>query len=455
MINPISDSDSRSNEVHHKSYRIGASTLCTYLTLKKTAIESSRKLARFLPFFKFFSGWRNREKRKFYELCKQEKFSEAIYFGEASLKKKGNDRILRKRLILAYLSLGRRDLADLKIREGLLKVSGESPDIIVSHIQKEIIKALECLKIESIITDLGGMNNYCQVCHKVADKNSQEKFYITKVITPKGAEREHYFYSQICEIKPKLKSVTPNFIGYFEAEDNRLAFLTLDKISGNEVKLEHIQSVIKAHKLISSFRFNSLKEKFAYSFDESSIMLNFRQKDIRPRVFSVIHHQKTNTLIIKWLHQRISQRNNPLSNKMFIDKLDSIILGKKFYTKIIPSRHFSFLHGDFGPHNLFLNDRNGKVYVIDWAGYFFGPSKFDMVCFLQAFSLNFNDIKQEYIDSILNEDCNDSVIEVSLFIYILITSWFKEKNIDRVLGNPNDYLLPAIDYLEYLTNKLS
>lgn len=419
-------------------------------------IEKSRRLVRFLPFYKFFSAWRDREKRKFYELYKQGKFSKAISFGEAALQKKRNDYDLhlRKSVVFTYRNLGRHDLADSKLREGLSTLSQKSSDIIIDQIQKELIKTLGDLKVESKIIDLGGLENFCQVHQETIDLNSQKKYYITKISKPKKLKIEHHFYNQICERNPKLKSITPGFIGYFETENSKLAFLTLDKISGIEVKLEHIQSVIEAHKILSSFRFDLANGEFNHSLNKISIMLNFKYKYIPSKVFSIIHRQDTNTLMIKWIRKRLSIREGAMTNKTLVDELELIVLKRRFYEKIVPSKHFSFVHGDFAPQNLLMDEQSGKIYILDWTGYFFGPAKFDMVCFLQSFPLNFKDIKQKYIDKIINEDCKDSIIEVSLFVYLLIISWLRESNIDRVLKKNSSYLTPAINYLEYLTNKL-
>ncbi|NMF83032.1 phosphotransferase [Nodosilinea sp. P-1105] len=422
-------------------------------------IRSSRRLARSLPFYKFFSEWRNREKIKFYELYNQGKFSEAISFGEIALRRKKNDYYLRRSLAKAYRNLGHHDLATLKIAEVLSKILGKDPDLIISETQKEVTKVLGKSNIESKLIYLGGMNNYGQVQHKIIDKNSQEKFYLTKITTPNKVKREHYFYKFLCKNNPELQLITANFIGYSESEDRKFAFLTLDKIRGNSIKLDHIQSVINANKLLSSLRFDFdlHTSNFSPAMDRSSITLDFRQNHIRPDFFSAIHQQEANTLIIKWLYERLFKHNKHKymrTSKNLITKLEFIVLKNKFYKKIVPSKHYSLVHGDFGRQNILADEQNGRIYVIDWSGYFLGPAKFDMTRFFESFPLNFHEIKQKYIDNIIHEDCNNSVIEVSLFIYLLIASWFKEKNIDRVLKNHDNYLVPAIEHLEYLTRKI-
>ena len=415
-------------------------------------IKSRPKLVHFLAFYKSLFRWHNRQKRKFYELYNQGKFEEAISFGEKALRKRKNNYHLRRMLAKAYRNLGHHHIAAIKLSEDLSITFGQDVKSIEAQIEKEIFGNSGVLRVRSKFIYLGGMNNYGQVQHEIIDENISKE-YITKISTPEKIKREYYFYSKICEENPKLKSVTANLLGYFESDNREMAFLTIDKITGNSAGLEHLQKVISAHKVLSLVTHNL--GEIGLNTPNKKVFAKSNYKTIvSPTTFSGVHLEEVNKIIFKWLHEKILNHKYKCTGKSILSKLESIIIKDKFYEKIIPCRHFSLVHGDFGRHNILVDEKSEKIYIIDWSGYFFGPATFDMTRLFESFFLDFNSIKKIYIDKIINEDCKNSIIEVSIFTYMLIISWFKEKSIARTLENHNDYLVPAIDYLEYLISKL-
>jgi thiamine kinase-like enzyme len=231
--------------------------------------------------------------------------------------------------------------------------------------------------------------------------------------------------------------------------------LTVEKVYNEkkEFNKNYFDKVINLHKIITSIRYNEIITLLPnVDFDPEILRTKYNKSNLN-QAFSWIHKESVNFEIFEQLFGKLTELNYSNNTIKLINKLENIIIKKKFYEKIRPDKHYSFLHGDFNRSNILFN-KEGQCKVIDWSNLKIGPPVLDMVQFFKAFDLPFPQIYNIYLSKRPIENEID-VIETILFIYALIVIvWFQK--MDKVtIDNQNDkYLLPATEYLEMLALKM-
>lgn len=304
---------------------------------------------------------------------------------------------------------------------------------------------------------MGGDQNLGCIEHSVSLTQKKKK-YLTKISTLSIGEKERFFYLEIYNTYPEINEITPRLLNYTEWPDKKLSFITMEKIEGAlpVFNKEIIGEVIKTSKIISSIRYEKLKERIPNPHFNEDFILIF---DLYPRhpinalhSFSSIHLKSTNEQLFQLMYKRMEKLKYSSTSFHYIKRIENLILQKNLYKKIKPLVHYSLQHGDFQKHNMIL-DKSGKLYVIDWGNMRIGPRWVDIAGFLGQLKESFPVIKDDFL---LNQDISDhfDLIEKVFFIYTLIVTWFIVFSREEFEGQYKNYHEPAIECMEWMAQNI-
>jgi len=341
-----------------------------------------------------------------------------------------------------YNYLKKIDLAEQYFIKALEKKHNMALSDIILYVAKDIDPDLA--SIQSRYFFIGGKNNYGAIEH-IQHGNKGSATYITKIVSA-SKTKEIVFYDKICKQYPKLQSITPKIISI--KEFNGTNFITMEKIIGHRPDKNRAQDVLNS--VLSKITSVRYSEELLNCFAPPLYRLALK-KDRSQAVslfFSSIHKESTNRRLFMLLDKKLSSANYSAASINILRHLEKIIMNFKLYEKIIPEKHYSFLHADLGPHNILLKN-DLCPYVLDWNSYTIGLSCFDAAYFLSRYKFSFEEIEKLYLNNInIGKDLDN--IENIFFIYALIVIWFQRfnrKDFDRAHLK---YLDPAMDRLEVM-----
>lgn len=396
-----------------------------------------------------FWGWR-RDYRKFYRYYRLRLYKEALNLEKTITVHNLDNAYFYQALAVSHWFIGNTESAKQYLFTSLnIQLR---PDMDINNIIKTIQQAIDP-KIELITSEynfIGGEANLGFIEH-IYDSKQGETRYITKIIDNETARKEKIFYSNIQSNYALLKKHTPIVIHIFEIKG--FSFITIKKIIGRHpeaVRTCDIVDLIKkievlgvsADKYINNINYNDIKLKCEIGFPFNGFY----------GVFATIHTEASNKQIFRWLKKRMHfLRCSPEVYKL-ISRLETVILKQKLYQEIIPAKNYGFLHNDLHSENIIIDNYDQSCYIIDWDRYGMGPRGYDLIMIFRDYNVPFKRIKEIYLDDIDNN--RNTIINKIFFIYPLIVSYFPWPNNSDMDDLIDDYLKPAVEFIEYLVEKL-
>lgn len=428
-------------------------------------------------------GWR-KDLRFFNRLFKFRAWKKAIKTGETLLEYNPIDPEFRRKLAICYWYAQQYGPARKNMRVALeLKLkSKQELERITQSIQLAIVLnpfalelklksrreleriiqsirqaiALNPDKIKSEYLYLGGEINLGFIEH-IYPVQEGDKRYLTKIIAGKAAiAKEKRFYTEICQRHSLLREITPELIDIIDLPVRGLCFITFSKIKGRAPSAGEFREIIRIVKLMETVRYAGVIDllpadktikKNCLGDHPGLPFVKFNG------IFATIHQEQSNREVFRWLKGRIEQLSCSPEVCQLIRKLEYIILNLKIYQKIVPNEQYVFLHNDFHKSNILLEDSSKRFYIIDWEKYGVGPAGYDLIRFFQDYDLTFNEIREVYLQDLAETNQLDLLNQL-FFVYPLIISYFTEpigKGLDKL---SEDYVKPAVEYIEYLTVRI-
>lgn len=291
---------------------------------------------------------------------------------------------------------------------------------------------------------IGGMNNLGAFIHEYGNKK-----YFTKITKYKGSnKREAFFYKELCSIFPILQELAPMYID--SQVMDQILYLTIEFIDGDSASPEHFQKVMDISGKISSIKYQDLIGKF--NVPRYKYQFNLRNPNIVTQFFTQIHKEEYNRKLFESLKLLINQKEYPEIVYKTVHRLESLVLENQLYAYIEPERHYTFMHGEFKPESIIIEEESGKPYIIDWSTFTIGPHFVEMARYLSTSLPSYSRMKQVYLN---NEQTIDTLtfIERIFFLYAIILFYIfrfiKSRNADT-RSRITDFILSALDDMEQL-----
>ncbi len=326
---------------------------------------------------------------------------------------------------------------------------------IFELLRKELTAGPE--QVTSKYSHKQGEENYGFIEHTLRTDQGMNK-YLTKITDANTVKtnKEIYFYRDVCERFPVLKQITPSPVNITNLKEKGLALLTLEKIEGTYPKeKKHMPEIIKALNVLYSIKYEELPAVLGEYVSDSGFQLNDFKKTSGERVkniFAAIEQASTNANVFKWLYQNVENIDPSDLLLDLIRKLEKLIIGERFYEKIIPANNYSLLHGNFGKTNTLI-DGHGKLFIFDWDSYAIGPKGFDLAYYFWKQRWSFRKIDEVFLEQKEASDCLTDLDKL-FFIYTLIVLRF----IDHYSGrqyedDAYEFLKSAIEKMESLAEQ--
>ncbi|EEG77522.1 phosphotransferase [Dethiobacter alkaliphilus] len=371
----------------------------------------------------------------------QKKWEKAKLIAEELIKIDKDNGIHYFKLGRSYNFLKKSQEATKAFIQALELEQGTTLEELTELVKKSLSIDEKTLESEYVFS--GGKNNYGCLVHVETDRpNPQE--YITKIADIK-LKRERLFYEEIVGQFPQLQKVTPELISIIDR--NNMSFLTMEKITGNVPLEKDLQSIIKS--IQNTLATIKPKDYFHhFSIPTYRLVLRGKSQNIL-HFFTSIHNQATNVRLISLLEKRLKNEDYPNEALDVIKRLKFVFLEMQLYEKVNPDKHYRFLHGDLGPHNIIMKEDTKEPVLIDWNSYTVGPVWFDIANLIVKLKLNFVDIKKLFLEN-PEKGMKLENIEKIFFIYALIVIKLQSLNKKKTDNALIDFYLPAITYLEKL-----
>ncbi|MBP2241863.1 thiamine kinase-like enzyme [Cytobacillus eiseniae] len=387
--------------------------------------------------------------RYFLHLRTKKEMEKAARYGERLIRLFPNKQLFYQWLAKCYKELGKEDLAKSTLLKGL-----EKRVSIAEIIEVLGEKMNPAIFLESKYLYLGGEQNLGCIEHRVVI-NGRQKVYLTKISPRVGFENEKLFYNKLYHSFRAYREITPQLINFTEFIEENLLFITMEKMDGlpPAFNQNNIEKMIQAHNLMTSVRYKELIHCLPKQNLNRQVKLLTDGDPTNPiralHSFASIHTKLTNQQIFQYVDKRMKELNYSLESTQLLTRLEKVIVGKELFNKINPATHYSLQHGDFNDHNMLLEEKSEKLYLIDWGNLAIGPRWIDMAGFLGQLKHPFHRIKNDYL---LNPAATGDFesIEKLFFIYTLIITWFIvfEKNEFDQLHDL--YIRPALEMVEAL-----
>ena len=342
----------------------------------------------------------------------------------------------------SYNFLKKPDLASSYFITALEKMHNSKIDDLINGVKQSIDK--DPSAIVSRYVFMGGKNNLGSIEHVQAHPKPT-KIYLTKIVDAKK-KREQLFYTKACEEYPQLKSISPKLISIVQFKHT--SFITTEKIIGQKPDKSHLDVVVRGiKKNVSTIKFREGMNDF---LNIPNYRLNLKKKRSQSvlHFFSGIHKEATNKRLFMLLKKQLDSTKYSPEIFSLIQRLEHIIMDLELYNKVKPMEHYAFLHGDFGPHNILIEDSTNNPYLLDWNSYTTGPIYFDMANLFVKFNLSFQEI-DSLCSKLLNADNEMDNIDKILFFYALLIIWFQSSGRKKLDKAYSKCLLPAIECLEF------
>ncbi len=380
----------------------------------------------------------------FKKLIRDKKWLKASKVGEKLVSQYHSDINNRRNLARCYW-----ELHEYKLASKALKLDMSLEDIVLKS-KAQIPVATEF--IESKYLNLGGKKNLGIIEHK---SKLRAEMYYTKISLK--SDNEKLFYKEIYRtFGSKIQSITPKILSINYIEQDNITLVTTEKVEGKRpdtVSRSLLDSVIRINNVITSIRYKDINNLIEQPDFNTEFKLFSDRKPRNPRVllksFIAIHKREANEKLFRLIYERMHKLQHSIESIKLIKRLESIILSSKIYEKLEPEVHYSILHGDFGKDNLLNNRKEEKLYIIDWGSFRTGPSWVDIVNIMVNLKLSFTEIKVYYLS---NSEAyfEDRNIEQIFFLYTILVAWFITMSKDEFDKQHENYLKPAINYLEDL-----
>lgn len=345
-----------------------------------------------------------------------------------------------------------RRLNDLNRAEEAMSVflqlrCGASLESLVNLIRDDLKKELSISDIYSSykITSSGGMN-YGVIEHTAEDGSE----FFTKIVTSAVGDSECYFYN--C-VRPKFQSLqyfTLSLLHYYRTKKGKLAFLTFPKISGGHATLEsNKETIFSIYRTIAGITKNDLKD-FMVSDTDMAIITGAELK--LSRVFSQLDDHDVMKKVFSWVMKKLQHLS--VENRILLDfnHLEELLVDKKSFMQLQLKSEYRLMHGDFHQGNMLLNSKGDQIFLIDWPNMTLAPKGVDLTKMFRRERWSFRQIRNEFLD---DEKKNGTMQEIDkcAFAFSMILTWlnFSPK---KTLGKYDDYIGPAIKYIEATMSKI-
>jgi thiamine kinase-like enzyme len=382
--------------------------------------------------------------RKFWKLISENKWAQAIKIGEMLLKITGKNLMVETSLAVSYQNLNqtRKALNIIENAHGIKFSLYECLQIIENGLREE------GNSINSKYTFLGGWENIGFFEHEIKYRSGKSKTYLTKISTKES--NEVIFFKCVYEKFPNLKSVTPEFANLDQMKYSKINLITTKKIEGNTLVVSKnlIERLVKITNIVISINYEEIYGLLPKYYDLEVDEDNFPSNPLEAlRLLSNIHKESTNHRIFNFIYKKMSKDNYSYETINIINRLEKVILTKKFFSKVNPKLHYSLQHGDLKIDNIIMDRETDNLYLIDWGYVRVGPRWNDMAGFLGQMKFPFEEIKNHYLKNSLL----DSIGKV-FFVYALILTWIISFPRNLLDSTHEIYMGQAIDYLESSLN---
>jgi len=406
-------------------------------------------------------SWRGRE-NNYAELArramKSRSFMEAVdYWKEAQKRNRKNSAHqahICYNLARCYMKLKEPELVSHNMKKYLELEHNFDLEEVITKIKNEI--DANPGNVTSSYRYIGGRGNLGFIEHTRRVSGREEK-YLTKISRNNSgvSEKEKKFYRDICETFPGLKSITPGLVDLFVLPEKNLCFLTMERVTGKHPREKnHLQDIVEVQKVLASIKYHMVID----FIDRDDLALGFELENFNypggkrvRNTFANIHKASTNRKVIKWLYRRAEALNCSEETVDLIKKLEHYILDLKLYEKLDPA-DYSLQHGDFGRHNILVEEESGRLYLYDWSSYIVAPAGFDMAFYFRKRRYPFSKIKKWFLSTENSSYLKD--IEKIFFLYALVVLRFVDDVTDREMeGSYYEYLHPALKQMKKLASR--
>lgn len=340
----------------------------------------------------------------------------------------------------AYAQLRERTGAEAAFKVGLIYHHEMSTEQLIERIQQRIVD--DSTKIQTKYTFLGGMNNLGVLLHEYEDEQ-----YITKITRIDDASlREKLFYKHVLADNEVLKDIVPAFIDDHTMDN--IQYLTIEKIDSMKKKIDIIDIINTAQK-IAKVPYDELINKYP-----NPDYVHKLRRNIGPDI----------VYFLSQIHEKFQSENLFATAKMFanqhgfsedvmnmINRLEMAILRHQLYKHIIPEKHYTLQHSDFKLDNMSVRASDESIVVLDWGSFSIAPRFMDMVTMFGNLPTPLEEIKKEYLH---NEDVGLELVEQIYFLLGYFFMYFVKLNEKNMENLANKMMLPAVEELELLVEKL-
>ncbi|MBU1013208.1 MAG: hypothetical protein KKG99_09385 [Bacteroidetes bacterium] len=373
-------------------------------------------------------------------------YEKAFEIGKKELIKYKDDIYLtKKNAFLAHRS-GNHEYAEVLMKKALVLFLNSDTNRLI---QLSRIGLPANCGYDSGFKYFGGNTNFGFILHNKESANGSSYNYITKIMDSSGRMRSInkgiYFYLNIYEKYPKLKTICPNFLNSIEKVDSKYSLLTVKMIEGKISSINDISEILKINSIIETISYNEalpLIEIFGSSLDTQRLAAGeLHTRMMNEHIFSEM----------KYLLNKSKNDHNELLE--IIKNLERIIISKKLYRNIIPEIHYSFCHNDFHKSNIISEYESDKKWVIDWGAYGVALRGWDMNNYFWNFAFSFDEILKLYINKCDFCEGNNLIIAKIFFVYMQIYKWVLKLKGEESQDKLIKYFRPASIYIEELYNE--
>lgn len=372
----------------------------------------------------------------FEEAVGKNDFANAVKLGKEILLKGRVDNNFFKKYAKSYFYLGNKDRANEIMLKVLISKAKCNLETIIGY-----SKGLNTgyAVIHSEYEYLGGSKNYGCVKNYLKYTDGFDKCLVSKLVNVSSdhLNYEKYFYTDVCEIYPKLKLIAPEFYENQNIRRSNIDLITTEYILGGMPKKSDINEIIKINRIVESISSDEVRNFFDG--------IKIRNYYYIPRL---IHKRKINREMISEMKFLLDKIKNGEGLKGIVSELDRIILGKQLYYKLKPKIHYSFCHNDFYKHNMVVEKSSGRCFAVDWNNYGIAIRGWDMNCYFSDFEFTFDEIQRMYIDGIELDNSMDEKIAKIYFVFMQIFIWMKKLKGRDCRDKLELYFVPAIRYME-------
>ena len=387
---------------------------------------------------------------EFRSLVDQRRLEEAVRIGEVILRRSPGDQRVRRTLANCHARLGRHERADEILRGGLserfLEGLAEPLAVVGRAIDPNAIAgAPEWMLLPK------GVSNVCVVDHGLRDKGGFE--YVTKVLRGTRRHKEVAFYESVRDWAPGIARIAPRMLMCQELPSLGVTLLSIEKVRGRlanhgDLSLAADTSeVLSTHDLPPVLTPSPLARFVRDAMRRQEAWHRSRRIPLR-ETFSYVHQRSVNTRILERLEVACRAQRWPSVALRVLQRLRRAVIGGGLHRQVVPKRDYGFVHGDFQTANLILDEDDGRLRVLDWESYRFGPPAIDIAKFAGV-GVPFSRIDSES----RRRPCSDAraAMRISLLTYALLVSWLVTlgpKASDEV---NRTHFSPALDRLESLS----